>query len=274
MADFPVFHGCSYTTVGADTGTSYATTVTTSATIHTKGSWTEITASIPDNVVGFWFIAEYPSSLRYLVDIGVGSGPTVLLSNVLAHKRIQVSVPAVWFPMALPPGESLQVRAQCGGSSGTIQCAFIFAIGSFPAARPLGAADTYGADTGTSTGTTIDPGASANTKGSWTEITSSTTSDIHALVPLVAPGYDTTSPAAFNIGWLVDIGVGAASSEQTLIANIPMMCSGTSDVIDTVVPQGPFDLLIPSGTRVAVRAQCSSTDATYRPFRIVLIGLR
>ena len=93
--------------------------------------------------------------------------------------------------------------------------------------------------------------ASANVKGSWVELIASTSNDNEWIT--VTLGLSSTSYT--KIGCLVDIGVGAASSESVVISNIAFVTPGDGSL-------GPYSLTlpltIPSGSRVSARTQCSA----------------
>jgi hypothetical protein len=123
-----------------------------------------------------------------------------------------------------------------------------------------GSAETIAADVGNSEGELITAGNS-NVKGSWVELTAATTSEISWIEV-------TLSDNSAGGRWLVDIGVGAASSEQVLIPNLHYDHGGGSQGYVTY----SFPIAIPRGTRVAARAQTSITSAT-NSIKINIIGV-
>jgi hypothetical protein len=128
---------------------------------------------------------------------------------------------------------------------------------------------TYGAATGDSGAVSVDPGGSANTEGSYSEITAGTTHNIKSLLIVVGTAGNGALSAA---NWLIDIATGTGGSEQILIPNL---CMGAALQSDFMIPAvfGPFVVDIASGTRLAARAQCSITDATDRLFDMEILGL-
>ena len=115
----------------------------------------------------------------------------------------------------------------------------------------------------------MDPGATANTKGSYAEITSSTSYDTRML--LIAFGGQ-GNLIRTNCRWLVDIATGSAGSETVIIADLAV---GSHNIGDNVLPAyiGPIPVHIPAGTRIAARCQCDITDATDRLMDIALYGI-
>lgn len=276
MSDFPIYTGCRLVTEGEDAANSRGTQFYTSATGHTKGLWYTICTTIPENVVGFWLALGYTDTYRYLLDVGVGADGVeqVVVSNFAWSAAYGLTTAPTYFPLALPAGEKLKLRMQSGsGSQRYCYGQVTFVQAPFSLQPGLQAAITLGADTGTSLGTALDPGGVANTKGDWVELSAATAADIRSLIVCLENG-STNFPESYAAqNWLVDIGVGAAESEQVIVANIPAGCHPSGDSIAMPI-FGPVPVFIPEGTRVAMRAQCDITDATDRIIRAVLIGMR
>ncbi len=108
----------------------------------------------------------------------------------------------------------------------------------------------YGIVSGTQ-GTLVNASASANTKGSWVQITAATTADCNLF------SFSTLVNAS-NRNFSVDIGVGAAGSEKVIIND--MLFSENSNNDNGLIYQ--FPIHIPSGTAISARSQVSDTSAT------------
>ncbi len=114
-----------------------------------------------------------------------------------------------------------------------------------------GGAMTYeqgGAATATTTQATVTAPGSANAKGAWLELIASTANE--------AQGFflTTTLTTTASRQVLVDIGLGAASSEVVLLSNHAMSLGAMAHSICSYIP-----LQIPAGSRVAVRYQRNNT---------------
>lgn len=261
------------TAAGATSSASTGTTLT-SGSAHTKGSWTQLTSSIPSDVVGLYLSVTTPSNYVYFLDLSVGSGNSIVLENLHWITRPNFSPGIVYLPLALPAGEPLYARISSRASSATVNVIAHCVRSSFNTSRAYALGTSYGATVGSSSGTVVDPGAVGDTKGSWTEITSSTSRTIRSLLICAAQGYEPAAyPASYgNINWLIDIGVGGAGSETILIPDLTTMTCSTSDGFD-VRWMGPFDVTIPAATRIAIRCQCDYVaDANTRLIRFALIG--
>jgi hypothetical protein len=112
-----------------------------------------------------------------------------------------------------------------------------------------------GSVTGTSTGTVVTASASANTKGSWVQFSAST--------PFASPWM--LIAVASSAGGMIDVGTGAAASEQVVIPNLYI---GQPIGANTRLLSIPC--AIKDGVRVAIRAQSATASAT---FTIVLLLL-
>ena len=128
---------------------------------------------------------------------------------------------------------------------------------------------TYGADPATTIGASIDPGAVAHTKGAYTQLTAATTSTIKWLGISISNKKNTAHAATTT--WLMDIAVGGAGTEGVVIPDLSFISMSTNQGFHPSYYSLPVD--IPTGSRIAVRAQCDITDATDRTFDVILYGV-
>ncbi len=100
-------------------------------------------------------------------------------------------------------------------------------------------------------GTLVNASASANTKGAWVQITPATMVDccLFSLSTLIS---------ASNRNFSVDIGVGAAGSEEIIIRDLLFSENANDDGGVTY----QFPLQIRSGTAISARTQVNDTSAT------------
>ncbi len=246
------------------------TTVTASGTAHTKGSWVELDASTSQDtyLLGVSLYDTFVSSTitGVLVDIGVGGSGSevVLISNILAGwqpsstmSSAGFTTPTVQFPIYVPSGTRISARCQALIVSDTVSVGvrLLGGANSFTFDRARGGnVVTYGADTGNSRGTQITAPGSNHTKGAWTQITSSTTEPHSALV-ISAQGHTDTALSIQPI--LLDVGFGAAASEQVLLKDIMLEQSSLEklSVHDVELAVLSIGRTLPVGIRLAVRIQ-------------------
>lgn len=273
MADFPIIQTARLTP--APGGTTYDTTVTASTTIHTKGAYNQIIAATPFEAHGLWIVLQEATSTvaLYLIDIAIGAeGSEIdLLSNLHFTTGGATGWPvALFLPLLVPSGVRLSARMQASTTAGPTQrITLLMAAGGFARMSPFVRATTIGANTGTSGGTQIDPGATQDTKGAWVELSASLPHPVRWIVPIFG-GKGNNAPQ--NTGFSIDIGVGAAASEGVILANLPLTSrTSGSD------PWSPWGYSLPcnlsQGLRLAVRAQSGTNEATDRLFDMIAVLL-
>ena len=105
-------------------------------------------------------------------------------------------------------------------------------------------------DNAGSGGAAVTAGGSANTLGAWTEVIASTPFDAVGVLVMVDAGQS----SSLVLNTLVNIGRGAASSEQVLIPNL---MAGHADgwFASNMEQSYFFPLFIPAGTRLSAQAQ-------------------
>lgn len=249
-------------TLGADTGNSRGTAVT-SGSANAKGSWVQLDASLANDcallVVGVRMFSSGSHSILVDIATGAASSETVRIPN-LHVAGIATDVNYFSIPVAIAAGTRIAARSQCNSSSQTCYVTAYAQEAGVLAAPPATVA-TYGADTTDTLGTSVDPGGgAAHTKGSWYQLTASTSADIDALVVNFGGKRNT---ARTNASWLVDIGTGGAGSETVVLSDLFVGSSSAENLAPACVPP----MVVPTitaGTRLAARAQCSTTDPSDR----------
>lgn len=274
MPTFPSLRGGSVIeSGGANLATSGGTVVTSNASANTKGTWTELLAATAYEANSFYiFLRGSTGSYDVMYDIGIGAAASeqVVVPN-LTFTAIALRVAAgVYIPLRVPKGSRISIRGQI--SSGSSQTCALFTIyliaTSLLNGEGFSRAVNMGANTADSGGTSVDPGGTINTKGSYSQLSAATVIEIGWLVICITGQANTATTT--NVG-LVDIAIGGAGSEQVIIANLAYCVDAA---IDSPEPQYyGFPVSIPKGSRVAARAQCSTNDATDRLIDINLIGL-
>jgi hypothetical protein len=99
-------------------------------------------------------------------------------------------------------------------------------------------------------GVTVTANATANTKGSWTQLIASSSGNTSSIVVSAA---GVAAAATTNTATLLDIGTGASGSETTIIADVAVGASGSAGQGVNNSFEIPFK--IPSGTRISARIQ-------------------
>lgn len=277
MADWPMVADTGRAAgAGQVAATSTSVNIQTGTSNNTKGSWVQLVAS--SAVDADWIALEFGlfenvAGVDYLFDIGIGGAgsETVLIDNIAVGTRGTFVTPAMpLLPVSIPAGTRISARCQASNASVSGRATKL-AVGLFDSgfaqSSALSRVVTMGANTADSGGVSIDPGAVANTKGSWTEISSSVATSSRWLLAAFA---NQANSARTTCSWLVDIGLGAAASEQVLIPDLLVTALASSTTFPALVS---LPCSLPAGERLSVRAQCDITDATDRLFDFVAYGV-
>lgn len=272
MPSFPL-HGAQKTeNAGAVTSTSRGTAVTASGSANTKGSYAELIAATAFISSWIWvMIDDVAAGVDYLIDIAIGgAGSEVVICSNLYAGAGTGSINYGWylFPIQVPAGVRLSARCQASTASSVARVSAMLFAGEFDTGSMLQKLNTMGDATADSGGTSIDPGGTVNTKGSYTQIVSSTPRPIKSLV--IAFGNQANNVRSSQ-SWLVDIAIGGSGSEKVILPNIAINASTSPDIVTPQVTP-PLPVNIPAGTRIAARAQSDGNDATDRLFDVILYG--
>lgn len=236
----------------------------------TKGAWVEITPSLANAINGLWVTPSNSSAGRkYLFDIGTGAAAAevAIASNMMwasSTGGFNINLPSFLLPLAIPAGTRISARAQAQSQPATMGLKLHGIEGSGGGSS----ATTHGAVTASTDGTTIDPGGSANTKGSYVQLVASTSVTYDYLIVMIS-GRGNPGPAGALFA--VDIALGAAASEVVLIPDL--LVSSNAALDSFLPPVYGFPVPIPSGSRISARSASTTTDATDRLLDVVVIGL-
>jgi len=268
-----------YTPAGADVSASRGTLINTGSPGNNKGAWSTLIDPIPKAFHSIYLLSDNVSATaKYSIDIALGDtgggNEKIMIADLWGNTKIPVGGWTIRLPLGGPAGKSLRVRGQSSSSNRSIGVQCILEHGSMSwMPRPFGIAETYGFDSSSTKCVTVDPGGAANTKSSsWIEIVASTGHP--SLCWLLGAGLDTAStvlPA--TIRWAIDVAIGGAGSEKIIANNLLFASNSSTDRVDWPFI-GPFYVPIPAGSRISVKAQCTSTDATYRVLNVFIMGVR
>lgn len=240
-------------------------------TADNKGSWVQMSASLSQAIVGVYVTTTIDSSVVYqgLFDIGVGAATSeiAIVSNILVHSGgIDDYMVSFFIPARIAAGLRVSLRLQTSNGSLTPLMHMYF-ITESGAAAGYYKHSTYGAVTADSGGTSVDPGASAGSKGAYSQLTAATTGVTHYLTTIFGMA---ENAAPTEAAWEVDFATGAATSEVVIIPDLVARADSTSKIITPDHYSLPRD--IPDGVRLSCRAACSTNDATDRLIDVVTIG--
>lgn len=240
---------------------------TSNASANTKGSYTEAFAATSYDAYGIILTVTPGSTVRdYLFDIAVGAdtAEVVIVPNLLISGQAagtQANGLSIVIPIFIPAGSRVATRCAASTGSGAMPLSLNLIYQRSLVEQPM-SCEAYGAATADSGGTSVDPGGTINTYGSYVTL-GTTTKRITQLLCLVG---NQLNAARSSFSWRVD--VGQSGNE---ITNLLLIAHAT---LDFMLPQlfGPFPVDIPAGATIRARAKCNGNDATDRLFDLVAYG--
>lgn len=248
MPDWPLFGGDDQraSTVGAVVASSGLTTVQSDS--NGAKVWTQLVASTPHAARGIVVMVAPNNVSRCLLDIGMGASGSeqVIVPDLYFGFQSGLGGPQhVPIPIAVPAGVRLAARVQTTSANGSVKAGVTMLGGGLNAGPRASRVVNYGADASQARGTEMQSG-SFNAKGSW--------STLGTLTQACRGFFVLHGPQAWfgvDLFALIDIGIGASGSEQVLVPDL--FCGGLASAGWYPWVLGPFDIALPSGTRVALR---------------------
>lgn len=243
----------------------YSSALASRGAANAKGSYVQLLAAVgfKYNAITINLSAEGGGGQTFLVDIAIGAAASekVIVPNILFDNARSVFSSGIdlMVPISVPSGVRLAARVQEVGGAGTrdvrVGVSGLAGGANYPPATCC-VAINYGAITASTNGVLVDPGASANAWGAWTEISAATTQDHAGLAAVI--GVNKQSGVLVDSSYEFQIGVGAAASEVAVaqwLANLNGSTNAMKPCTHTVGAS------IPSGTRLAMRSKCISSGA-------------
>lgn len=269
------FLGSRSETIGANTSTSVGVTVTAGVTANTKGTYVSLGTTTFDWHSTTVCIGNNGGAADFIVDIAIDDGggnkwiiiPDLRMS---AWRSGSSGLTEVAIPLHIPSGSALYARSS--SSTGNVSCSVHAHGRSGNVGGAAGFSRVVALYTpATSRGALIDPGGTANTKGSYVQLTTGVSQRVGAWFGIL--GNNGTGTRA-SCSWLWDLALGTAGggTEQIIAANLGANANG-SDIVTLPVHVGPYGDDIPASTAICARTQCTITTATARVFDLALYGL-
>lgn len=261
--------------VGSDLTSSGPSPIATGSTAYTKGAWTQLVGATTNDAS--WVIVQASGmnggGWTFAYDLAIGaSGQEVPILQNLVSEAYGPNCTTVLFPMSIRAGTRLSARASSNNGFDTAALQVICLDDSALSAGSCSGVDTYGFNSATNCGVAIDPGATANTKGAWNQISASVSNDLAGFF-LCFDSQALSSGSNETPATLVDVGVGTSGSEKVVLPNFALSGNTASPVhIPDVTPYIPVS--IKAGSRIAVRAQCRTTTSPDRTFGATFYGVR
>ena len=242
---------------------STLTAVDPGLSANTVGVWAELIAATKFEADGVWIQVSVPADAdedaMNLIDIGIGATDSeiVLIERIMGAygTGTRCDSEPCYFPVHIPAGTRLAARAQSNATTKLVIVG-VRLVHHGVMYESYGDVETLGAVTADSGGTSVDPGGTTNTKGSWVPL-GTPTIEPKALILMAAPtaaNFSATDGRTF-------IDVGAGATPDLVIADIGMAMDSNTDM---PMPHafGPF----PYNTAgsLELRAQCSTANGSDR----------
>ncbi len=268
---------CNGISVGS-TLTTTLPTLTNTTVINTKGAYTQLVGSTASDacfiIVDIFGWAATATSGSVDIAVGAAGSEQVIIADLVISNSFLSQASHYCFPVNIPAGTRLSARSQVNQTATNgIYVSVVLFDGAFTNNEGYAGVDGIGFVSGTSAGTSIDPGATANTKSAYVQLTASTARDYMGFAINTDIAGDTVS-SVFP-AWYLDISIGAAASEKDIVPNLYILgiSAGASNVCAQDGPTAVIPIPIPSGTRISARAQCISNNASARKIGVVVYGV-
>lgn len=269
---------CNGQSVGSVASTSNGTALTTGAA-NTKGAYAQLVASTPSDCVFAIFdalgfgLGGQPSLGSVDFAIGASGSEKIIVADLeISSTAGSGAHSSIALPIQIPAGTRIAARGQSTGATDTLNASVILFDGSFTQMEGTAGVDALGFNSATGGGVLVDPGATLNTKGAYSQIIASTSRDYMGIFFILDVGNETTDNF---VAWLVDIAIGGAGSENVIVPNFQALQAGGAFTgagffgwVSHFIP-----IAIKSGTRIAARAQANDTAAADREFGLTVYGV-
>jgi hypothetical protein len=254
--------------VGAAVGTQAGTTITSSASANTYGTWTQIHAGLTYgcdylvvriNAVETSGDVITATTLNAYIDIGVGasSGAVMTVIEKLGGSQAQGLGVVYFIPVRIPPDTIVWARHQNTAASAKAGVQVSWFGGNMnPYSFPnFSAMVALGAVSASTTGTAITPNG-AGSEGAWAQIVSSTTDDYGGV--MVSPLFNADTSLTSGLHTTLDVGLGASGQEKVIGENLTQsFIWSTAEQKDAVC--FPSFVGVAAGSRLCARASGSTT---------------
>jgi hypothetical protein len=208
---------------------------------------------------------------NYMVDIAIGAAGSeiVILSDLYWAPQTNAGpdAPCRFFPISIPAGVRISARCQSPNAAATLYAGVMLLADGFMPSPMQGRVTTYGATEATTRGVNVNAGAVAHTTSAWVQVVASLTNPARMLG--IAAGMGNQGHGGNGVRDIFDIGIGGAGSEIVIIPDCLITASLTLSMPDFFI----FPVNIPSGTRLAIRMQSSTTTSTDRQLDFVCYGV-
>lgn len=220
------------------------------------GSYTQLVSSTSHDTC--WMLVRiWPTnntSFRTLTKIAVGAAASEkdIIFDLYASSGTNGNVTTEYsFPCNIPAGTRISAACCNNGTTDSNLVVVMLFDGAFAHMDGCAGVDSIGMTTASSQATDVDPGGTANTKGSYVQLTSSTARDYVGII--VNQGSNSTDNFSYTSPGSIDIAIGSSGNEIIILPDMAMCPHGAFNNAYSHPPF--FPIAIPAGTRISARAQ-------------------
>lgn len=258
----------------------------TGATADTYGSWVTLNSSTPNDITHLLLTPSNKAASGNSLSFDIAAAPAgnesqgIIIQQIILAQTYGPMNSKILLPVGpIPAGSRIAARCASTAASDTANLSAVAFDCGFGGGAPA-IWDTYGwSGSGAIQGFQVDPGATADTKGAYTQITASVTNDLRGFF-LAFDILNNPPTTQYDVmSMLVDVALGPSGSEVPIVTSMQIgkrnqnFYGNAYCWIDpTLTPVIPMP--IAAGTRIAIRAQSTETTTPDRLFGVSLYGLR
>ena len=256
------------TKLGASTGV--VASANAASALGSKGAWVVLCSGTSRTYESLVLTIAGKAAANYLVDLGIGSSTAIYtIQENLPMPSLKAGenyAQPYLLPIHVPLSSQLLVRCCATVSAAAIETTLHGMMQGLQGTPGFAKGVAWGVNSANSRGTTLDAGATANTKSALTVIQTTVLDNWKAMAICFGNAADI---ARTNLTFLVDVFV----NSQPAILDV--LVKGGTDA-DVPVPfwYPPFACVIKSGDIISGRVQSASTTAGDRALDILLLGYR
>jgi len=256
------------------TGSSSTLTLNAGPTAHTKAGYTQMMISSAADAQGFiLYVGGWGSpTATFLVDISTGaeSSEIVLVADIACSSSANwiSGEGSIYLPIRIPAGTRIAARCQSTVNGSDVIGCGITLVDAKDTSLGFTNCETIGTVAASTRGTTVDAGATPDTKGVYAEISASTSG--HYKYVAMSVGANADNAMSADVFGLYDIAIGEIGSEVIILGDVPYVNDTAYDFNMKEVIALPLN--VPKGSRVSVRWQASSNAADARLLDFTMHG--